>query len=51
MEHLIVDVVGYVTQEEYRRSIDEVVRFLQGRYKEIEQDLEQRMREAAAVHE
>ncbi len=43
--------VGYVTQEEYRRSIDEVVRFLQGRYKEIEADLEERMRDAAAVHE
>ena len=33
------------------RSIEGVMAFLQGRYKEVEQDLEQRMREAAAVHE
>ncbi|HWT93649.1 MAG TPA: excinuclease ABC subunit UvrC [Solirubrobacteraceae bacterium] len=43
--------VNYVTQEEYRESIDGVVAFLQGRYKEIESDLEQRMKDAAAVHE
>jgi excinuclease ABC subunit C len=43
--------VGYVSQDEYRDAIDGVVAFLQGRYKEIERDLEQRMRDAAAVHE
>ena len=43
--------VGYVSQEEYRQSIDGVVTFLKGRYREIERDLEQKMREAAAVHE
>ena len=34
--------VGYVTQEEYRESIDGVIAFLSGRYKEIERDLEAR---------
>jgi excinuclease ABC subunit C len=43
--------VGYVSQEQYREAIDGVIAFLQGRYKEIETGLEQRMREAAAVHE
>ena len=43
--------VGYVDREEYRRSIDGVVAFLSGRYREIERDLEKRMKEAAAAHE
>jgi excinuclease ABC subunit C len=43
--------VGYVDQDEYRRAIDGVVAFLQGRYREVETELEERMREAAAVHE
>jgi len=43
--------VGYVDREQYRESIDGVVAFLSGRYREIEQDLEQRMREASAAHE
>jgi excinuclease ABC subunit C len=43
--------VGYTSQDEYRLAIEGVIAFLQGRYKEIERDLEERMREAAAVHE
>lgn len=43
--------VGYVTKEEYRASIDGVVAFLSGRYKEIERDLEAKMRAAAAAQE
>src|SRR3954447_21578071 len=43
--------VGYVSPEEYRASIDEVIAFLQGRYREIERDLEQRMKAAAADQE
>jgi excinuclease ABC subunit C len=39
--------VGYVTAEEYRESIDGVVAFLSGRYREIERDLERRMAQAA----
>jgi excinuclease ABC subunit C len=43
--------VGYVTREGYREAIDDVVAFLSGRYREIERDLEARMRRAAASHE
>ncbi len=43
--------VGYVTREEYRESIDGVIAFLSGRYREIERDLERRMSEAAAAQE
>src|SRR6058998_2601799 len=35
--------VGYVSKEEYRESIDGVMAFLSGRYKQIERDLEKRM--------
>jgi excinuclease ABC subunit C len=40
--------VGYVSKEEYRRSIDGVIAFLSGRYKEIERRLDYEMRLAAA---
>ncbi|HWD64595.1 MAG TPA: excinuclease ABC subunit UvrC [Solirubrobacteraceae bacterium] len=40
--------VGYVTKEEYRESIDGVIAFLSGRYKEIERRLDYEMRLAAA---
>jgi excinuclease ABC subunit C len=43
--------VGYVSEEHYRASIDGVIDFLSGRFKAIERDLEQRMREAAAREE
>jgi excinuclease ABC subunit C len=43
--------VGYVTPEEYRESIDGVIAFLSGRYREIERDLEARMKAASAAHE
>ncbi|MBJ7332176.1 MAG: excinuclease ABC subunit UvrC, partial [Solirubrobacteraceae bacterium] len=43
--------VGYVTKEQYRESIDGVVDFLQGRYKDIERDLEAKMQAAAAAQE
>jgi excinuclease ABC subunit C len=43
--------VGYVTREEYAQAIDGVVAFLSGRYREIERDLEVRMKAAAAEHE
>src|SRR3712207_4418853 len=43
--------VGYVTPEEYRESIDGVVAFLRGRYREIERDLEAKMRAAAEAQE
>jgi excinuclease ABC subunit C len=43
--------VGYVSHDEYRTAIDGVIAFLQGRYKEVERDLEERMQDAARVHE
>jgi excinuclease ABC subunit C len=43
--------VGYVSKEDYRKSIDGVIDFLSGRFKVIERDLETRMRTAAAAEE
>ena len=43
--------VGYVSQEEYRENIDTIIAFLSGRYREIERDLEQQMKDAAAEQE
>jgi excinuclease ABC subunit C len=43
--------VGYVSKEDYRRSIDGVIDFLSGRFKSIERDLQTRMRAAAAAQE
>ncbi len=43
--------VGYVSKEEYRRSIESIVAFLSGRYRQIEKDLEREMKEAAAEQE
>jgi excinuclease ABC subunit C len=43
--------VGYVSKEEYRKSIDGVIDFLSGRFSAIERDLETRMRAAAADEE
>jgi excinuclease ABC subunit C len=43
--------VGYVSKEDYRKSIDGVIDFLSGRFSAIERDLEQRMRAAAAEEE
>ncbi|HEY8866564.1 MAG TPA: excinuclease ABC subunit UvrC, partial [Solirubrobacteraceae bacterium] len=43
--------VGYVDRDEYRRSIDGVVAFLSGRYREIERGLERQMAEAARAQE
>src|SRR6059058_1581973 len=41
----------YVKRAEYMESIEGVVAFLSGRYREIERDLEQRMKAAAAAQE
>ncbi len=40
--------VGYVSKQDYRASIDGVIAFLSGRFKEIERRLEYEMRLAAA---
>jgi excinuclease ABC subunit C len=39
--------VGYVSREQYRKSVDGVIDFLSGRFVTIERELEQRMTEAA----
>ncbi len=43
--------VGYQSRAQYRAAIDGVVDFLSGRYRQIERDLEQRMKAAAAAQE
>src|SRR3954462_12152254 len=43
--------VGYVSREEYMESIEGVIAFLSGRYREIERDLEERMKDAAEEQE
>jgi excinuclease ABC subunit C len=39
--------VGYVSRDDYRRGIDGVIDFLSGRYKTIERELEQAMKQAS----
>jgi excinuclease ABC subunit C len=43
--------VGYVDRDEYMEAINGVVAFLGGRYREIERDIERRMREASESQE
>ncbi len=43
--------VGYVSREDYRASIDQVIDFLSGRFAAIERDLDTRMRAAAVAEE
>ena len=43
--------VGYVSKQEYRENIETIVAFLSGRYREIERDVEQSMKLAAADQE
>src|SRR3989442_6277301 len=43
--------VGYVSKEEYRANIESVVAFLSGRYRQIEDDLEEEMHRAADAQE
>ncbi len=43
--------VGYISKEEYRASVQSIVDFLSGRYRQIERDLEQAMHAAAQEQE
>ena len=43
--------VGYIDQEEYRGNIDRIVDFLSGRYREVTDDLEAKMAEAAEAQD
>lgn len=38
---------GYITEQEYRKSIDKVIRFLNGHYDEVLKELEAKMQEAS----
>jgi excinuclease ABC subunit C len=39
--------VAYISKEDYRENIENIVRFLSGRYRQIERDLKSAMQEAA----
>src|SRR6059058_2749305 len=43
--------VGYIGKEDYRENIENIIRFLSGRYRQIERDLEEAMYEAADQQE
>jgi excinuclease ABC subunit C len=43
--------VGYIEQEEYRGNIDRIMAFLSGRYREVTDDLEAKMAEAAEAQD
>ena len=43
--------VDYISEEDYRANIDAIIRFLSGRYRQIERELEQRMAAAAEAQE
>jgi len=43
--------VGYISRDDYRALIDQIIAFLSGRYRGLERDLEGEMREAAAAQE
>lgn len=42
---------GYVSQEEYRKSIDQVIRFLNGNFEPLLKELEEKMQEASEALE
>jgi excinuclease ABC subunit C len=43
--------VGYISKEDYRALIDQIIAFLSGRYRGLERELEGEMRAAAAAQE
>jgi excinuclease ABC subunit C len=43
--------VGYIDRDEYRSNIDRITRFLSGRYREIADDLEDKMQEASEAQD
>jgi len=43
--------VGYVSAEEYRHNVDAIVDFLSGRYRQVEQEEQAKMEDAAAAQE
>ncbi|HEV7132986.1 MAG TPA: excinuclease ABC subunit UvrC [Gaiellaceae bacterium] len=47
IDRCLAPCVGYVTQEDYRAIIDNVIEFLSGNVKPVQRELEQKMQEAA----
>ncbi len=43
--------VGYIDREEYRRNIEGIASFLSGRYRDVERDVERKMKEASDAEE
>jgi excinuclease ABC subunit C len=43
--------VGYISKEDYRALIDQIIAFLSGQYRGLEHDLERKMRDAAGRQE
>src|SRR6059036_3156158 len=43
--------VGYISKEDYRENIENIIRFLSGRYRQIERDLEAAMLDASKHEE
>ncbi|MFL5896196.1 MAG: excinuclease ABC subunit UvrC, partial [Thermoleophilaceae bacterium] len=43
--------VGYISKEDYRENIETIIRFLSGRYRQIERDLRDSMQEASENQE
>src|SRR5947209_7233848 len=43
--------VGYISKEDYRENIENIIRFLSGRYRQIERDLQAAMRDASEHQE
>src|SRR5215208_4027813 len=43
--------VGYISKEDYRENIENIIRFLSGRYRQIERDLEAAMYDASKHEE
>src|SRR4051794_15316021 len=43
--------VGYISREDYRENIENIIRFLSGRYRQIERDLEAAMYDASEHEE
>src|SRR5438067_6818332 len=48
IERCLAPCVGYISQEDYRGIIDQVIEFLSGETKPIQRELDRKMREAAA---
>jgi excinuclease ABC subunit C len=48
IERCLAPCVGYVSKEDYRAIIDQVIEFLSGEARPIERELERKMKEAAA---